>query len=731
MAQFSVDEVFSAIDAMAPTYGFTPEEAKTIFMAENSRTGKLGTIKSASGDATNVNRTMGIMQVIPTTAEGLKQAGFLSPAWKHDPNNVRSQIEAGLAAMKEMRGRQKNPGDLLELGAMYNGGNAAWQDYLAGRKMNPETTAYLGKMRNTMADFNMTPQQIERAAANQPPVSGGAGVPGGNPGMRQSNSRSTSRSVYDSDAMSQFQADAGITRGLVGDAMNAVNSRTNGVEAAGIDLIASIAAAGEAAAGKARAEAEALAAGQARRAALLTRANLHPEQNQNRMDQALTALDETSARLDAMRPEIDRRAAVGFFDNPLEWIVNQTRLPGMVSEYNSLVQVQQDALGKYQAATGIAQDAITMSQAIDADRTLEVGNAIAQSQLADAKKQADQIRLQLQNKSAADALQAVQLGGIISDLSFKQLMITRQQEAERQGESEAAARRKGEEAALSDFNILVKAAGGEGINPDRFQNLPTATRGLILESTSTRRFGGDLADSMRFVDKFGNPGNLPTPVIAWLNKTRQAAGQEVLLMQAEAEKAGKIKSFDQDKATEIALNKQATNYQAFANSNMRGQSEANPYKIDYKSAIAAPEWAGNSWTEMLKKYGPDGTEKQWVNYDEQDMIRRAVTTARLSANPAEAVKKMTADISSFYRTAARAQQMVAKPQLFGMANPQKTYPVALPHYQKGNTITSLDLGNPVEVENFLTRQVAREIAEQNPYSIAGARASTATFGLVR
>lgn len=322
MADFSVDEIMRTIDEMAPSFGVDPKVAKSIIVAENTSDGRIkrGTF---SGDATNSNRTMGIGQVIPTTARGLQQAGFLPADWKFDPNDLKSQLSASLAAMKEMKGRQRNPDDPLELGAMYNGGNDAWKAYQAGQKLNPETAQYLQKQRTYMADNQMTPQQIERAAS-QPAT----------PGMRRgsSSSTSTTRNVFDEGALDSFNAASGFLQDTIGDAFTALDNRQNGVGAAGAQVQDSIMAAGAAAGASAMATATMKAAGEARRAALLTRANLNPEQTDNRMDQALRALDETSVMLEQKRPEIDARMSVGFFDNPLEWLVNQTRLPGMISE---------------------------------------------------------------------------------------------------------------------------------------------------------------------------------------------------------------------------------------------------------------------------------------------------------------------------------------------------------------------------------------------------------------
>lgn len=728
MADFSVDEIFRRVEELAPQYGIDPAAAKSIIVAENTSDGRIKR-SSFSGSATNQNNTMGVGQVIPTTARGLQQAGLLPADWKFDPDNLDSQLAASLATMKDMKSRLRNPDDPLELGAYYNGGTEAWKAYQAGRPLNPETTQYLQKQRTYMADNQMTPQQIERAAAGQP-----AQV--ASPAMRRgaSTSTRTTRNVFDEGALDNFNSASGLLNATINDAYNALGERNTGVAAAGQDAMSSIVAAGEAAGASAAATAALRAAGEERRAALLTRANLNPEQTNNRMDQALNALDVTSAMLEQKRPEIDARMSVGFFDNPLEYIVNAVRLPGMISEYNGLVGQQNDALQKYASAKAITSSAIDMSQAIDADKTLEAGAALANAEVKKAQASASTVNLQLQQKSASDALQAVQLAGQAASNSLQQLMLTKQLEAVRQGETEMQAKITGEQAALSEFNTLVKAAGGQGLPYDRFKQLPAKTRDEILSANSSGKFGGNFVQALNFVEKYGNldtmAANGQLAVRTWINSTGNQVSADLEKMKGLAAAKGD-KTFNPTKVAEQLLEAKAAQYSTAANSNMRGEPESNPYKINYKTIIQNPAFAGNSYVEMMRKYGPDGTEKQMVNYDEQDFLKRAVTFARLSGDPSFATKKLAADIATFYKTASREQQMTTKPQMFGLATPSKTYPVALPAYGTGALPKVLDLGDPTQVENLLTRQVAKEIAEQNPYSIAGARASTGTFGLVR
>lgn len=708
MADFAVSEIWKTIDELAPQYGVDPVTAKSLIAAENTKDGRIRRA-SFSGDATNSNGTMGIGQVIPSTARGLQGAGLLPADWKFDPNDLRSQLSASLAAMKDMSSRLKDPNDPLELGSYYNGGTRAWKAYQRGEALNPETTQYLQKQRNFMADTNMTPQQIERAAASGQVPMGTRGSSG------SSNTRSTSTTsnVYDPVALENFQRASGLVQDqLMPNAFAAVTDRGGMVANAGMDVMQSILQAGQDAGAAAQARATLEAAGQARRAALLTRANLHPEQANNRMDQALTALDTTSAAIDQLQPEIHRRMEVGFFDNPLEWIVNQTRLPGMVQQHNNLVQIQQDQLGKYEAAKDIANSSITMSQAIDADQTLVAGNAMAKAEASKAAAQAKQVQLQLAGKAAADALSAVQLGMQNAELSYKQLMLDRQKTYEREGMSEREAAKASEEAMLKDLNIMVTAAGGQGIDMARFKTLPAADRAELMKSVSTRKFGDNFASALKFVDEYGNLDNQAVGgqmgVVKWVRDTQRAASEIVTQQSLDAQNPAKPnKNFNPQKAMVDTLAAVGSRYETAANVDMRNQPESNPYKIAYQAQVQRPEFKENLWAQQIAKYGPGGSEPLFEKVDEQQFMKKAIIAINLSGDPASAVKRYAADISTFYKEGAKKQLEDTKWNLFGLHKPNKTYPVVMPNFQTGDKPAPVDLGNPVEVENLLTRQVAR------------------------
>ena len=83
---------------------------------------------------------MGVMQIMPATWAGLRARYGLGP----DPFNVRDNIMAGAAYLREMHDRYGNASAML---AAYNAGPGRYDDYLSrGRPLPAETVGYLAQL---------------------------------------------------------------------------------------------------------------------------------------------------------------------------------------------------------------------------------------------------------------------------------------------------------------------------------------------------------------------------------------------------------------------------------------------------------------------------------------------------------------------------------------------------------------------------------------------------------
>jgi soluble lytic murein transglycosylase-like protein len=96
----------------------------------------------SGGNARAVSRAgaMGLMQIMPVTWAGLRTRYGLGS----DPFDVRDNIMAGVAYLREMHDRYGNASAML---AAYNAGPGRYDDFVSrGRPLPPETVGYLAQL---------------------------------------------------------------------------------------------------------------------------------------------------------------------------------------------------------------------------------------------------------------------------------------------------------------------------------------------------------------------------------------------------------------------------------------------------------------------------------------------------------------------------------------------------------------------------------------------------------
>jgi len=96
----------------------------------------------SGGNSRAVSRAgaMGLMQIMPATWAALRARYRLGP----DPFNVRDNIMAGAAYLREMHDRYGNASAML---AAYNAGPGRYDDFVSrGRPLPPETVRYLAQL---------------------------------------------------------------------------------------------------------------------------------------------------------------------------------------------------------------------------------------------------------------------------------------------------------------------------------------------------------------------------------------------------------------------------------------------------------------------------------------------------------------------------------------------------------------------------------------------------------
>lgn len=723
--EFSLQDIFAEIDRQAEKFGVNPRTAKALMLAENTSDGSMATRTSFRTDAVSPAGARGLMQVMPDTATGLQKAGFLPPEWKYDANNLASNVSAGLAALQEKLGRMNNPDDLGELASVYNGSTKTHKAYKAGLfdKLPAEIQQYTKKLRR--ADMELGGHPVNNPSAYVAPTAGTGGMPSG--GSTSTNSRTTRSTSFDPEALASFTDT--ITQqvrpgGEFDNTAQLINTQAAVRNETASALQKSIIEQGIAAGAEATASAVTAASNAATRAKILSDMNLNPAANNNAMLQALGVISSADTELASMKPEIDSRMAVGFFDNPLEWFINQTRLPGMVAKYNSTVDTKNNAAASYAERALIASTQQSLSAVTDADALLRQGKTVAAS--AAAKAQAEALRVSYDTAGATqrDAMTLVALTGQKIDLMNKALQQSKQTVSDTESMTERQKTVKEETDVLAGVNRVIVMAGGAPLSTTLFKQQSGKKRDILISAATSGKFGQDFAESFELVGNSGDvqrmAANGGATIVKWVNGTNAKADE---LIAAEATKAAAARTrYDAKAARPAVLNKIQQSYEAEAKVNMRGASPYNPYTLDYVSIAKDPAMKDNKLAALIREYGPKGNQPFMAKVDEQFIFNEFAKEGIIGVRSAAESAKIISDFYTFGTT----KQALKYTQwaLFGMSKPEKTYVIRL----EGPGTPAVDFGNQGDVERALMVKITREQIKQESLDYGEAAAAMSGHG---
>jgi Transglycosylase SLT domain len=674
MAKFTLPEIQAEISNQAEQFGIPATVANAILFAENSGKGSSTTHPIIDGATTSEAGARGVMQTMPRTEEGLKRLGYLPANYTYHPDDLKGQISAGLATLKEMASRQKMPGNWEELATMYHGGDSEWKKFRAGEPTGPRTTIYREKVKQALgATMN------ESQGITLPDTGAGAGRGSAQasqvPGQSQRVSSSNSYNVYDPLAWSRAMGvvddytknggDADTAARLISEAETsrqiAQGNQERAITQYGLDK---------------GAFEMATASKQARDATrmhtILTDANLDVDQANNLFTTAQQKLNTLTAQAEPLGKEIDARQAVGFFDNPLMYLVNQVRLPGMTGQYNSLVREANRAIETTHAAQGMANTQRSVSTGIDADKILE--EARAKTAMTASGAQADLAAAQERGSVAAAQAQANILGATThkADIALRGMNATSQRISESESTSDRAANKDAEKVLVDRVNNWLKIIGSDTVyNAATFKSLGEKER-TYLQQASGR---GIISDSFSHgfaairdrgsMARMNNSGS--TAFTAWVDETAKDAAKETneTFLQAEAQAKITGKVINKQEHFNQILDNYKTKYIA-QTGDMRSASANNPYKIAYAAIAQAPELQDNIVTKYINTFGPRGDKSVTPRIDEAivlDNVAANVAAGNLTLDSA------AQQIKQFYTTATRLQRDAAKYGLFDMKQP--------------------------------------------------------------
>lgn len=705
MAKFTADQVTAEIESQAPQFGLSPKIVKAILFAENSGpSGKLP--DTFDGATTSPRGARGVLQVMPATESALVGLGYLPRTHKYDPDNLGSQVAASLAALKEMKSRQKNPADIMELATMYNGGTGAWKSYHSGGALPDETQKYQVKVKQALG---LEPGMSDPAA----PVTEAR--------QQQRSSSSTSGKQFVPDFLDGYTK---LTQMLIGSGGTA-DQALGVMQQAGAQRAVAQATAEEgikkyAIDAGAQSIAEAMQAGtQAARArATIQQANIDHEQVDNIYTQTVQKFNDLAVQAEPLGAEIDKRMSVGFFDNPLEYLVNQVRLPGMVGQYNANVRERNRAaetLTSLQAMAGTQQ---SISQSMDAEQILATGRAKAAT--AASKAQFELAQVQMGGADAAARTAAAELGIAQTkvDAAGRLASLTAQQVSERNATSDVSDRKMAEQVSVDKINNWYRLIGrNEQLTPAQYKSLSAADRSFLEKSAGTGIVAAKFSDAADAIEEWGNAESISktTPaMIGWFKNTIAAASAKAKETFAQAEGMAKLsgKPLKDDEHFKYELNQMQAAYQAQA-ADMSNASDNNPLKVQYAVVSKDARLAGNTVAMYVNKYGPGGTEAVLPKIEERYLLDRMVA----GVNAGTLTPQVAAEqLKQFYEIGKEVQRRDTKYPLFGISE-NKGYIVKIPSpsfWGGGVRIPeekALDLTNTAQVSAYLTKAAAIKNAE--------------------
>ena len=723
--KFSAEEVFREIESQAPGFGVPANVARAFLLAENTADGKLKPGSTFNGAAVSPKSARGVFQTLPSTEAALQEQGFLPSGWKFSPTDLSGQVSAGLAALKEMTGRQKNPGDIRELGAMYNGGTAAWQNYLSGKleAIPGETKNYWNKLTNGMgSEKPMGAQAIERAAmggAASSPANSGDLTGTSSPGSTSSGSSSRSRiptNVWNNpELFAQTMLSGAQVVGAGGSIDSAISALTGLAAQRAVAEQNQQAAIqqGAAAAGQATMDEYAISASNAaRKNAILMSGQIHPDQANNRVNQAFDKINQLDFQLEPLAKEIDARMAVGLFDNPLEFIINQVRLPGMVGQYNAGVREQNRAIQSAQQIQSLAGTQQSLTNATDADAITRAGISkaaaiAAQSQEALAKAQQEHA-----GAAARDAANLATLEGQKFEFNARMLQFTKEVQTATEGMSAQEAAKTEMKMRVDKINTYLKMIGStQQHTVESYKLMPTAEREMLFNAAGRGIIAPSFSEAATIIDEKGSLQGIAqggdAAAVSWFRKVVDEANlktkQDLALATQQAKVTGKMPN--RDAVFKANMDIIQERFRGEAN-DMSTASASNPLKLDMVAASKNPALAKNPVAVFVNTYGPGSANPVLLQLDEKKLFDRftaAVTNGAMT--PVQAAQAL----HEFYTVGSQAQAMATKYGLFGIEKP-KDYTVVLPNpgmfsfdRQPGGTVDMLKLSS---IEQYLTKSIA-------------------------
>lgn len=696
----SLDDLKPIVADAAKEFDIPEDSIWRKIRAENSGSVEgAANLKQVRTDAVSPKSAKGIMQVTQVALDDVMQQGLIPAGTRLEGLSPKDQVRIGAAYTKRLRDSYSTDPAIED--AMYNFGPKA---RFQMDRLPEETQTYLKKSGAKMADSDGSAD----------------GSTGGTLGSFMGASKDLLAALLGNNKQANQNIEAGAR-----DVSAVLQKRDAATQISASGQQAAISNA-EQTAGKA---AE-ISFQQASLGELLQKQfNMDPSQTHNEITDSLAEAQRAKDARVSARAEYDQAASVGILDNPLEYLVNQLKLPTLAAKNNALADQEDLALNNIATKTQMLKNA---------QNTVVANVADAQKQVAveQAKNVADMARAKLSDEEAknltAQASGKLQLIGLVDKMADNTRATIGTVISLQDREDQAAARnalkkdindkKKSDQADEDRLNSRLQLVSdslglAEPMTVKRLRQLQNKKdQDVWLNAATTGQMGDDLQSSLGFYLGSGSRANINAQggASTYLTATKLAQAGAALQSTVEhtAAATGKKLNSAESKAAAYKL------YEDSVVSSMRSPTDKsdlssstwdktyNPYIAPFKSFSAAiatrPELAGlktnimNSSVQTLLGTGVVTGENLTSDQQQQVIgsISKMVETKQITA------AKAAADISVYTSAASAWNRSMNGYSLFALPA-QDAYLFTMNGEVDRRKV---DLMNPTTLENALIKR---------------------------
>jgi hypothetical protein len=422
----------------------------------------------------------------------------------------------------------------------------------------------------------------------------------------------------------------------------------------------------------------------------------------------------------ALYDDIAARQGVGFFDNPLMWLVNQTILPGAIAQHNAIVDKEISATNMLDRDSAIAQDQFKLSAGTAASVNAEILQNRMDQVAAAGRIDASKFRRENEifNAQLAGNINALAHQAVLESGSRFELEMRKKDREERDVDKELnrkigearlkdiTDKDKAEQKQLEELKQLSLRSGGIDLTVDRIKMQTKDDQDLIASAMSSNgRFGTSAEDALRYFARFGQPQNMKDKSAEfgmWANSYRDSfktlAKQISDKSRTDPKLLGKkpieLENIAAQEFVEV-LTRQSNDI-SLVNAN-------SPYRANHERLKIDPMLQGNPMIAAYESIA--GVEKDKTKITDAMMLNWVIAESAKNSVPLATV---STQIAAYYKAAGEYNNLHRGLIAFNLPL-QKQYNWGL----EGNFLVKrqvFDLADPQRVSTMIVTKLARDRA---------------------